>query len=69
MTVQRSFSALCSYPGMKKFHFGTVVMPARATMQEIREALQREWCAISPHPMPDMEPLPGMVMFIAEDRA
>ena len=61
------WTAICSFPGLKRFFVGSVVLPFDARQDEVMSALHSLWSEMLPIPVPDnFTPVRGLVLFIAE---
>ena len=64
--LNRSWCGRAQYPGLKPFHFGTVVLPQDASEMEAERALVELWAEMSPHPAPAFVAVPGAMFFQPE---
>lgn len=62
--ADRMWCAVGAYPGRKRIIFGTVVARDR---QAALEALVVKWHSIMPIDPPDLEPIPGQLVFRGDD--
>lgn len=64
---ERFWCAMCQYPGLDEFVFGTV---AADGYEAALAALAAAWGGMSPHPPPPrFDPIPGQLVFRGGDDA
>jgi hypothetical protein len=64
--MRRAWCGRCAYPDRQPFVFGTVLLDLHAGEREAISALQDAWAEISPHPAPNIQPVPGVIFFREE---
>lgn len=59
---KRVWLGRCQYDGHEPFMLGQVVLSEDARFDEVLKALEMLWRVISPHPVPKIEPIEGMIL-------